>query len=368
MSPAQCARSFEVEAMRDGRLGGAELASFARHLTSCAACAHEARALEALAEAVRAASGAADDIDRDELRVLRARTRLIAAFDRGLVASAPKQSARRWLRPAVVAAAFAGMVILGRARLRAPAVRAASVVVQAERATVWAEHAEGERKRLVLSRGAIWVHVDHRSGSGRVVVELPDGELEDRGTTFTVSVQDGHTSRVAVDEGSVVLRLKGERSVTIDAGDTWAPEPRVASPESRRAPALAPGAVPVPAPVLAPVVAPAPARRTPARPRVASSPRPVAVAAPAALDPAHDFRAAVALFDAGANSQAAAAFATFAQAHPRDPRAEDAAYLLVIALQRSGAEDDMKRAAQQYLRRYPAGFRRSEVETLERRP
>ena len=52
-----------------------------------------------------------------------------------------------------------------------------------------------------------------------------------------------------------------------------------------------------------------------------------------------DFRAAVAVLDAGANRQAAAAFARFLVEHPRDPRAEDAAYLRVIALQRSSADE-----------------------------
>ena len=72
------------------------------------------------------------------------------------------------------------------------------------------------------------------------------------------------------------------------------------------------------------------------------------------------------LLDAGANRQAAAGFASFVEAHPHDPRAEDAAYLFVIALQRSGSDDDARRAAQDYLRRYPGGFRRAEVEKLSR--
>ena len=50
--------------------------------------------------------------------------------------------------------------------------------------------------------------------------------------------------------------------------------------------------------------------------------------------------------------------------HPRDPRAEDAAYLRVIALQRSGDRGSMEQAAQEYLRRYEGGFRGAEIETL----
>ena len=41
----------------------------------------------------------------------------------------------------------------------------------------------------------------------RLLVILPDGELEDIGTTFTVSAADDQTNRVVVKEGSVLLRV-----------------------------------------------------------------------------------------------------------------------------------------------------------------
>jgi TolA-binding protein len=83
-------------------------------------------------------------------------------------------------------------------------------------------------------------------------------------------------------------------------------------------------------------------------------------------EPSDDFRAAMAALDTGDNAGAAAAFASFLVKHPRDPRAEDAAYLRVIALQRSGDDASMKNAAEEYLRRYPGGFRRAEMDTLSR--
>ena len=50
MKPTACPRLFEVEALRDGRLGGGpERASFERHTKVCTACAREAQALEAMA-------------------------------------------------------------------------------------------------------------------------------------------------------------------------------------------------------------------------------------------------------------------------------------------------------------------------------
>lgn len=74
----------------------------------------------------------------------------------------------------------------------------------------------------------------------------------------------------------------------------------------------------------------------------------------------------MAALDVGDDHRAAAAFAIFLERHPRDPRAEDAAYLRVIALQRSGDRAGMKQAALDYLHRYPEGFRQSEMEPLSR--
>jgi TolA-binding protein len=92
----------------------------------------------------------------------------------------------------------------------------------------------------------------------------------------------------------------------------------------------------------------------------------VVLASAAASDPSADFRRAMDALDRGDNHEAATHFAAFRAQHPRDPRAEDAAYLRVIALQRSGDTDQMKEAALAYLRLYPAGFRNAEVEKLAR--
>jgi TolA-binding protein len=74
----------------------------------------------------------------------------------------------------------------------------------------------------------------------------------------------------------------------------------------------------------------------------------------------------MAALDVGDNHEAVAAFADFLEKHPRDARAEDAAYLRVIALRRSGDGAGMKQAAVEYLHRYPAGFRQAEVEPFSR--
>jgi FecR-like protein len=327
--------------MRDGRLTGAERASFERHATICSTCSREVQALGALAEALRASVPE----NANELHVRRERTRLLAAFDRVLLAPEHRGGLRRLRWPAAVATLIVGLVVLWRVR---PATQVARAVIRADGAAVWSEHLEGDRERVVLERGALWIHVDHSSGEGRVVVALPDGELEDMGTTFGVSAEDGHTTRVAVQEGHVVLRLRGRPLVTIDAGQTWIPE--------------------VPAPAACASAAPPAGPAPTARPAPAASSAPLRPSAPLASvrapDPLGDFRAAMAALDVGDNHQAASGFASFLERHPGDPRAEDAAYLRVVALQRCGDAAGMKEAALEYLRRYPAGFRHAEVDGL----
>jgi hypothetical protein len=354
MTAAICSRLFQVEALRDGRLDGAERKSFERHLATCAACAREAEALEKLAAAARA--GATDHRGADQLRILRERTRLLATFDRALVSAGlpgltTMLSPRRWLAPATVAVLMGALVVIWRGR---PAVDPASLAranVRAGTNTIWTRQ-KGNRGReeITLRHGFLRIHVDHAAGEQPVLVRLPDGELEDVGTTFMVTVDDAETTRVAVEDGRVVLRLRGRPAVDIGPGGVWAPEPAHA----------------VPAPTMAPPASetviddhrPPPARAS--RPLRMRAPQPAA----AAPDPLADFRAASAELRAGDNRRAANAFARFLDEHPRDPMAEDAAYLRIIALRRLRAPGETRDAAELYLQRFPTGFRRAEVERL----
>jgi hypothetical protein len=371
MSPAACPRLFEAEAMRDDRLGAAERASFERHMTVCVACSREVQALEMLAEPLRESA-----VDADELHARRERLRLLAAYDRTLVAPERRQGVwRRWLAvPAVAAMVIAGLVFW-RMQPVAPRVHASNAVVHADSSAVWSRRTDGDREQVVLERGVLFIRVAHpTSAKTQFFVVLPDGELEDIGTTFTVSAQAGHTTRVSVEEGSVVLRIRGRSPVAIGAGDTWIPEVR----QSAQAcpPAAAPAAaVPTAREPSSSVVRAARGGETSAREkrafpvRAASSRRAIARTATEQPDPASDFRSAVAVLERGNAAEAATAFARFSATYPRDPRVEDATYLRVIALQkRGGDQTEMKRAAQHYLSRFPAGLRRLEVERLSAQP
>ncbi|MCA9641288.1 MAG: outer membrane protein assembly factor BamD, partial [Myxococcales bacterium] len=77
-----------------------------------------------------------------------------------------------------------------------------------------------------------------------------------------------------------------------------------------------------------------------------------------------DFEVAMRAFRGGSWSQAAQLFAAFEAQHPNSRRSEDAAYLRVVALQRSGQSAQMQAAARTYLARYPNGFRAKEVQAL----
>ena len=239
MTPVACPRLFEAEAMRDGRLAGAALARFARHTTICRSCQREVQALEALAEALRARRPG--DARVDELHRLRERTRLVAAFDNALVAPRRRSNAmRRALWPAT-AAIIASAIFLWRARSGPDVEPAPTVIVHAGAAAVWSKHAEEGHDKIVLERGDLWIRVDHARRQSALIVALPDGELEDTGTTFTVSAAGGRTTRVAVEEGSVLLRIHGRPPVAIGRAESWAPAlPAPASPAPGRSEATGP--------------------------------------------------------------------------------------------------------------------------------
>jgi hypothetical protein len=334
-----CPRLFEAEAMRDGRLEGAERASYERHVVTCAACAREVRALERLAASLRASG--LDEVD--ELRIRREKTRLLGALDRTLVAPEHRGTrGRRLIGVASVAAAAVCVLVIWRARSPASAARASSAVVHADGVAVWSERRDGDREEVRLERGALWIHVGHAPGDGRLVVVLPDGELEDIGTTFTVSAENGRTKRVTVEEGHVLLRLRDRSVLTIGSGETWVAD--------------------VPAPVACATVAPSSEPPASAPPRSSAVP----VGSATAPDLSVEFRAAMSALDVGDDCEAATRFGSFLQRHPGAPRAEDAAYLRVITLQRCGDAEATREAAMTYLRLYPAGFRRAEVEPLAR--
>jgi hypothetical protein len=110
-------------------------------------------------------------------------------------------------------------------------------------------------------------------------------------------------------------------------------------------------------------VAPPEARPAPP-PRRPASERRATASSPDAGTPKHlgtSFADGVAALGRGDNARAAEQLGSFAAANPGDARAEDAAFLVVVAHQRAGRRDDAIRAASGYLERYPNGYRSEEA-------
>jgi hypothetical protein len=135
--------------------------------------------------------------------------------------------------------------------------------------------ARADSTRLLrLDRGALQVHVAKLHGGERFVVATPDREVEVRGTRFRVSVVaaqgdcgDGTVTRVAVEEGVVVVRRASGTEDRVTAGGAWPadchPHQEVRSPAQRHRPAARIAAAPaVEPPDKEPDVSPAPASST----------------------------------------------------------------------------------------------------------
>jgi hypothetical protein len=343
---APCPRLFEVEALRDGRLEGSERTRFEQHLRSCPVCSSETQTLQALAQALR--GGATED---DELHVRRERTRLLAAFDRSLLEpeSTRWPHRRGWLLTAAAAALVVMAALWVGPRLGSSSA-ATHAVVHAGDSARWSRIADTQRELLRLDQGELRIVVTEGPDKRPLLLRLPDGELEDVGTTFSVRVEHRRTTHVSVVEGRVLLRLEGHAPVLLAAGEHWT------------APSLTAARVPqAPAPT-EPIATVADSTQQARAARPAS---PALAASPASPDASsRDFKRAVAMLNSGQHLSAATEFRRFIDNYPPDARTEDAAYLRALALHRTGDLEATRSAARAYLRRYPSGFRRAEVERL----
>jgi ferric-dicitrate binding protein FerR (iron transport regulator) len=347
MKSGICRRKWQIEAARDGRLRGKDLDSALRHRATCAECAEEERALSALGESI----SRLPELVRDPLTTRRARQRLIAALNE-TVLDAPRP---RSIRRATLALGFAAIAAVGiglalsRPWARSESVEpfASAIEVRPEAGARWSEHTERELDRIDLEQGFASFTVRPHDGR-RIIVRLPDGELEDVGTVFEVRVAGQRTVHISVSQGRVAIRLRGLTEFSLGAGDTWQPESAaptasVASEPSRasnplqsadRAPAVALGANAAPS-SNANANAEADADATPPRPRaVASAPPKPRGERSAERQTAPDRELS---------------------------KAEDDAYLHIVELLRQGKYADARVEAKSYLLRFPNGFRRVEV-------
>jgi hypothetical protein len=354
MTREPCKRSWEVEALEDGRLLDADRASFERHARTCDECARAVARLHELGAVLR-------DLptpEHSDLERRRARARLLAAASGRLVRDGRRRL--RWTAFALAPALFALIVLFV---VRRDARHPESVAAESPpAATVPApppvfevmtvEHADftSEREdsvsRVTLRTGAASFHVEQVEPGARFLVQLPDGEVEVRGTRFVVDVADGQTRSVEVSEGSVAVRLTGFEG-TLHAGERWSRAGAGAPAASAGAPTAEPPA---------------------AASRAFAAPLPSTAAAPPRLPPLPGprFADAMGAFNAGDYGAAERLFAVFLREFPSDSRAQDAMFLIADARARRGDTAGARQAARAYLERFPEGLRAPAAARLAR--
>jgi len=321
MTLPACPRLWQVEAVRDGRLSGKDLEAAERHREHCSECAEEARKLAAL----RHDLSSTRPLPRNPLSVRRSRQRLLAAVNDSLLASPAKgrQAVARALALLPAAALGYGLFLWHSAPRAALAPQKSVLEIRSIAGARWVIQNSAGLEQVVLSDGAAAFKV-HPHPDRRVLVRLPDGELEDLGTTFEVAVHDQRTSHIAVSDGRVAVRLSSQPPFSLGAGEHWERPP--ASPTPPPSVALAP-----------PTSHFAPARHA---------------------DPLHPLPRAA---RSAGNAQAAPAPAPSSALDRDSTHAEDAAYLAVVALLRRERYAEARLQAKAYLMRFPNGFRRVEM-------
>lgn len=281
----------------------------------------------------------------------------------GPMASRPASRAFAILNAPAASSVAAGEVLGTGITLQAPP--GAPVRIGSADGTVLTLEARGQlsvveqsaTRRFALRHGAVRAQVAHLHAGERFLIATDDAEIEVHGTVFRVALADGDPScengrrtRVTVTEGIVSVRAGG-REMLVAAGEVWpacARSVRTARPERSldREPR---GPVTPDVPGVSrrhPRTEPAPARET------------------EGLVAANDLFAAAARAEREHRpSEALRLFTRLLEVAPRGPLAEGAAAQKMTLL--SGSDPEAaRRAAADYLARYPDGFARDDARRL----
>lgn len=311
MTSSGCRRSWQVEAARDGHLSGAELRNFELHVAQCKACARERRELEQLSRDLRKGGELPDDVT-----LRRGRDRLLEHAHRIVYGIPQRRATFAWLAAAALASVAAAAMLVH--HTRTPEATVVPLVdVVASRGAKWERDASRAVEEIRLAEGTFTLTIHRKNGDPPVLFVVPDGSIEDVGTTFQVTVEGGHTRAVVVREGAVRLHLEGHPDELVRSPGTWTASPVPKEPEARTSAPASKADARAPSPPTTSIVTRASTSATP--------PRPPAVVA------------------SGAVSE------------------EDLAYLRIVSLSREGRVADARAAATRYLRAFPDGFRRKEV-------
>jgi hypothetical protein len=326
---ATCDRLWEVDALREGRLIGADAASSERHRASCNTCRDRFDADEHLRDLATSIQYPTMDM----LRAKRLRARILRD-----VGQRPAATRRGW--PFALAFAMVCLAVVGWRLTHRPSApvaaapapgpaRAGTIVPLAD--SIWSQTREGDVEHVRLERGELRVRVRKQAASERFFVELPDGRIEVRGTQFDVRVEGARTVGIIVSEGVVVFRARSQPEVMLAAGQSWPPPP-------------------------------AP------RPSSTALPAPLELGSPRAPEPvdttADDYDAAVRAYRQHDYDGAAERFERFAIAHPHARQSEDATFLHASALAFAGHDDAAATIAERFLKEYPRSIHARDAEEL----
>lgn len=346
---SRCKRWWELDALREHRLSARDAEAFERHVKACPECTSiAARNLHLRNLAARLRDPVIDD-----LALRRVRGRML----QGLATSNTHFRIGAFTIAALAVSLTTWLVVSPSFHRRQAATRGsvapskspsdfAGTVLSADHAK-WLRERVGGLEHVRLADGTLRVHVRRQVVGERFILDLPDGELEVRGTIFNVSVRQGSTTSVRVEEGTVALRIAGHDEQLLGAGQTWIAEPLAVATAATASP-------------LSVEFAAAEHRRPPTKAVQ------VAPLVPSALLPQEDaagkYARAIALLSGGHYAEAAKAFHDSAEA--RAPQAEDASFLEAVALARAGRVDAAALVAEHHLDAYPLSFHAKEASIL----
>ncbi len=309
MKSSKCARAWEIEAGRDGRLQGRARESAEEHAEACVECGRERRFMEQLGRQLREI-----EATRDDLALRRLRRETLEHADR-VASGRPPRRPPKWLVPIIaIVAGLSATVWWPRAQPANTARPEAYLTVSTPGGTArWHRRQSEGRDVITLNEGTLRLLVRRRVEDPRVFVNVPDGIIEDVGTAFRVTVRNGRTVELAVEEGEIIFHRSGLSEVRVAAGHSFGPVDAV--PSTTAQPIASLNVVPITGP--------------------------------------HGSLANVAV---AATSAPVSASVT--------PAEEDLSYLRVLGLLRDGKRVEARLAAKDYLDRFPNGFRRREVEQI----
>jgi FecR protein len=341
LSRRSCSRKWQVEATRDGRLRGKDLETALRHQDVCPECAQEASELGGLGCEI----AELPQLARDSLTARRSRQSLLAALNETIL-EPPRYEVTRRVSVGIglAVAAAVSWVVFARTHLQRGAAHIPQSIVEVRAASGarWSESVDAQMDRVAFARGSASFTVHPHPGR-RVVIQLPDGELEDMGTVFELRVSDQHTEHIAVSKGRVTVRIRTRPEFSLRAGQAWEAEPPAMT--TRAAPVVGDGGAGHPTGVEPPSNAP-----TTGSDRAAHS--------SSSHSLAHIGTRTAPARPAETSSEPSSVEAVRAA---QSAKAEDAAYLRIVELLGQARYAQARGQARAYLLRFPNGFRRIEV-------